>query len=83
MEPEALKLEKQIKTIITPTINKLDEMGIPWQIDRTTRHFKLLYSVTGKKFTQVVSASSSDNRTALNIKGDVMRTIKKEMENNP
>lgn len=78
-----MKIEKQIRTIITPTINKLDEMGITWHIEKTTRHFKLLYSVNGKKFTQVVSASSSDTRTALNIKGDVMRTIKKEMENNP
>lgn len=76
-----MKIDRQIKTIITPTTNKLDEMGIAWQIDRTTRHFKLLYEYNGKKFSQVVSASSSDVRTALNIKGDVMRTIKKEMEN--
>lgn len=76
-----MKIEKQIKTIIEPTTNKLDEMGIEWHIERGTKHFKLLYSYNGKRFTQVLSASSSDGRTALNIKGDVMRTIRKEMEN--
>ncbi len=76
-----MKLEKQLKSIIEPTTNKLDEMGIPWEIDRGAKHFKLLYSYNGKKFTQVLSASSSDGRTALNVKGDVMRTIRKEMEN--
>lgn len=74
-----MKIEKQIITIITPTTNKLDSMGIPWHIERGSKHFKLLYSYNGKKFTQVLSASSSDNRTAMNIKGDVMRTIRKEM----
>lgn len=74
-----MKIEKQIITIITPTTNKLDDMGIPWHIERGTKHFKLLYSYNGKKFTQILSASSSDNRTAMNIKGDVMRTIRKEM----
>jgi hypothetical protein len=76
-----MKIEKQIKTIIEPTINKLDEMGISWQIERTARHFKLMYSVNGKKLTQIVSASSSDHRTSMNIKGDVMRAVKKEMDN--
>jgi hypothetical protein len=75
-----LKIEKQIKTIIEPTINKLDEMRIPWQIERGSKHFKLLYTVNGKKCTQVLSASSSDIRTVMNINGDVMRTIRKEME---
>lgn len=75
-----MKIDKRIKSVIEPTIKKLDEMGINWEIERTSRHFKLLYSYNGEKFTQIVSASSSDNRTAMNIKGDVMRTIKKEME---
>ncbi len=49
-----MKLEKQLKSIIEPTTNKLDEMGIPWEIDRGAKHFKLLYSYNGKKFTQVL-----------------------------
>lgn len=76
-----MKLDKQIKSVIEPTTKKLDEMGIPWHIERASKHVKLLYYVNKKGFTQVVSASSSDGRTALNIRGDVMRAIRKEMEN--
>lgn len=81
LEQQALKLDKQIKSVIEPTIKKLDEMGMPWHIQHGTKHAKLLYSYNGKGFTQIISASSSDGRTALNIRGDVMRAIRKEMEN--
>jgi hypothetical protein len=76
-----MKLDRQIKSVVELTTNKLDEMGITWYIERTRRHFKLLYYVNQKGFTQIISATSSDGRTALNIRGDVMRTIRKEMEN--
>lgn len=71
-----MKLTKNVKTIIEPATNKMDELGIPWQVESGGKHLKLLYSVEGKKFTQTISLSSSDARTALNIKGDIMRNVR-------
>lgn len=72
-----MKLTKGVKTIIEPATNKLDELGIPWQMESGGKHLKLLYSVNGIRFTQTISLSSSDARTAMNIKGDIMRNVRK------
>jgi hypothetical protein len=53
-------------------------MKIEWSLDVAHKHPRLLYSVNGKPLMQVVSASSSDRRAALNMRGDVLRAIRKE-----
>jgi hypothetical protein len=73
-----MKIPHRLREIISLATNALDELEIEWTIDMKHKHPRLLYTVNGKGFIQVVSASSSDVRTAMNIRGDVMRTIRKE-----
>ena len=72
------KVPHRLREIISLATNLLDELEIEWTIDTKHKHPRILYTVHGKGCIQVVSASSSDVRTAMNIRGDVMRTIRKE-----
>lgn len=73
-----MRVPHRLREYISLTTNLLDDMKIEWSLDVAHKHPRLLYSVNGKPFMQVVSASSSDKRAALNMRGDVLRTIRKE-----
>jgi hypothetical protein len=53
-------------------------LKIEWTLDTQHKHPRLLYRVNGKGFIQVVAGSSSDARSAMNMRGDVLRNIRKE-----
>ena len=73
-----MKIPHRLREYISLTTNLLDESGIEWSLDVAHKHPRLLYSVNGKPRMQIVSGSSSDRRAALNMRGDVLRTIRKE-----
>ena len=63
---------------VSLTTDLLDVLKIEWKIDMQRKHPRLIYSVNGKGFIQVIAGSSSDIRSAKNMRGDVLRTIRKE-----
>ena len=73
-----MRVPHRLREYISLTTNLLDDMKIEWSLDVAHKHPRLLYSVNGKPLMQVVSASSSDRRAALNMRGDVLRAIRKE-----
>jgi len=73
-----MRVPHRLREYISLTTNLLDDMKIEWSLDMAHKHPRLLYSVNGKPLMQVVSSSSSDKRAALNMRGDVLRAIKKE-----
>jgi hypothetical protein len=73
-----MKIPHRLREIVSLAINALDELEIEWTIDTKHKHPRLLYTVNGRGFIQVVSGSSSDVRTAMNIRGDVLRNIRRE-----
>jgi len=73
-----MRVPHRLREYISLTTNLLDELEIEWSLDVAHKHPRLLYSVNGKPFMQIVSGSSSDKRAALNMRGDVLRTIRKE-----
>jgi hypothetical protein len=73
-----MRVPHRLREFISLTTNLLDELEIEWTIDMQHKHPRLLYSVNGKGFIQVVAGSSSDVRAAMNMRGDVLRTIRKE-----
>lgn len=73
-----MKVPRRLREQVSLTTNLLDELEIEWTIDIQHKHPQLLYSVNGKGFIQVIAGSSSDVRSAMNMRGDVLRTIRKE-----
>jgi hypothetical protein len=73
-----MRVPHRLREYISLTTNLLDELEIEWSLDVKHKHPRLLYSVNGKSFMQIVSSTSSDKRAALNMRGDVLRTIRKE-----
>jgi hypothetical protein len=73
-----MRVPHRLREYISLTTNLLDDMKIEWSLDMAHKHPRLLYSINGKPFMQIVSGSSSDKRAALNMRGDVLRTIRKE-----
>ena len=73
-----MKVPHRLREQVSLTTNLLDELEIEWTIDTQHRHPRLLYKVNGKGFIQVIAGSSSDVRSAMNMRGDVLRTIRKE-----
>jgi len=73
-----MRVPHRLREYISLTTNLLDDMKIEWSLDMVHKHPRLLYSINGKPFMQIVSGSSSDKRAALNMRGDVLRTIRKE-----
>jgi hypothetical protein len=73
-----MRVPHRLREFISLTTNLLDELGIEWTLDTKHKHPRLLYRVNGKGFIQVVAGSSSDVRAAMNMRGDVLRAIKRE-----
>ena len=73
-----MRVPHRLREYISLTTNLLDDMKIEWSLDMAHKHPRLLYSVNGRPLMQVVSSSSSDKRAALNMRGDVLRAIRKE-----
>jgi hypothetical protein len=73
-----MRIPHRLREYISLTTNLLDDMKVEWSLDMAHKHPRLLYSINGKPFMQIVSGSSSDKRAALNMRGDVLRTIRKE-----
>jgi hypothetical protein len=73
-----MKVPRRLREHVSLTINLLDGLGIEWTIDMKHKHPRLLYSVDGKGFMQIVSGSSSDTRSAMNMRSDVIKTIRRE-----
>jgi hypothetical protein len=73
-----MRVPHRLREQVSLTTNLLDELEIEWTIDTQHRHPRLLYTVNGKGFIQVIAGSTSDVRSAMNMRGDVLRTIRKE-----
>lgn len=73
-----MKVPHRLREQVSLTTNLLDELEIEWTIDIQRKHPRLLYSVNGRGFIQVIAGSSSDVRSAMNMRGDVLRAIRKE-----
>ena len=73
-----MRVPHRLRGQVSLTTNLLDELEIEWTLDIRHKHPRLLYSVNGKGFIQVIAGSSSDIRAAMNMRGDVLRTIRKE-----
>jgi hypothetical protein len=77
-----MKVPHRLREQVSLTTNLLDELEIEWTIDMQHRHPRLLYRVNGKGFIQVIAGSTSDVRSAMNMRGDVLRNIRKEQGEN-
>jgi hypothetical protein len=73
-----MRVPHRLRGQVSLTTNLLDELKIEWTLDTQHKHPRLLYSVNGKGFIQVIAGSSSDARSAMNMRGDVLRNIRKE-----
>ena len=73
-----MRVPHRLRGQVSLTTNLLDELKIEWTLDMQHKHPRLLYSVNGKGFIQVIAGSSSDARSAMNMRGDVLRNIRKE-----
>jgi len=71
-----MKITKQVREYISLTAQALEDHGIEWQIEISSKHSKLLYWINDQRFFATLSNSTSDNRARLNLKSDVMRTIR-------
>jgi hypothetical protein len=74
-----MKLTKQVRGYIGLAVKELDEAGIPWEVEAGGKHFRLVYFVDGREFGMIVSNSPSDNRSALNFRSQVRKTIRAKM----
>ena len=74
-----MKVPHQLREKVSLTTNLLDELEIDWALDIQQKHPRLLYEVNGKGFFQVISDSPFDIRAAMNMRGEVLRTIRKEL----
>jgi hypothetical protein len=73
-----MRVPHRLRGQVSLTTDLLDKLKIEWTIDMQRKHPRLLYTMNGKGFIHVIAGSSSDIRSAMNMRGDVLRTIRKE-----
>ena len=79
-----MKMTKKVREHVSLATQILEEHGIEYQVEISSRHSRILYWISDKKFFATISNSSSDSRARLNLRSDVMRTIRQHMqEGNP
>lgn len=62
------------------TKRELDEAGIPYTVKLGKRHYKVRFTVRGRRCCVVCSRTSSDHRAALNARLTVRREIRRALE---
>lgn len=75
-----MRITKQVREHISLATQALEDHGIEYQIEISSRHSRLVYWINDKRFFATVSNSTSDNRARLNLRSDVMRTIRQQGE---
>jgi hypothetical protein len=74
-----MKGPHQLREQVSLITNLLDELEIERTLDIQRKHPRLLYEVAGKGFIQIIPDSSFDMRAVLNMRGNVLRTIRKTL----
>ena len=63
------------------TRRELDEAGIPHEVIKRGKHYKVRFRICGKPYQVVCSRSTSDRRAKLNARLLVRRVIRRGLEN--
>lgn len=71
-------ISRKVRAVLEPTIQKLNALHIPWEMYCKPNHVRFDFEVKGKQFKQIVSFCPTDKHVALNIKADVMRTLRQQ-----
>lgn len=64
-----------VKIVTTEVVS----VGLEVDVDRTGKHPKIRFYVSGQRYTYVIPATASDHRSALNCRAGIRRLIRQAM----
>lgn len=67
------------RTIVEVVTAEVLSVGLEVEVDRTGKHPKIRFYVSGQRYTYVVPATASDHRSELNCRAGIHRLIRQAL----